>query len=47
MYFFGYGGDIPGFFTRYRKQLKSRADIAKLSGISPDDLRRVRQLYPK
>ena len=47
MYFFGYGGDIPGFFTRYRKQLKSRADIAKLSGISPDDVRRVRQLYPK
>ena len=45
MYFFGYGGDIPGFFTRYRKQLKSRADIAKVSGISPDDLRRVRQLY--
>ena len=47
MYFFGYGGDIPGFFTRYRKQLKSRTDIAKLSGISPDDLRRVRQLYPR
>lgn len=47
MYFFGYGGDIPGFFTRYRKQLKSRADIALLSGISADDLRRVRQLYSK
>ena len=47
MYFFGYGGDIPGFFTRYRKQLKSRADIAALSGISADDLRRVRQLYSK
>ena len=47
MYFFGYGGDIPGFFTRYRKQLKSRSDIATLSGISPDDLRRVRQLYSK
>jgi hypothetical protein len=47
MYFFGYGGDIPGFFARYRKQLKSRADIASVSGISADDLRRVRQLYPK
>lgn len=47
MYFFGYGGDIPGFFARYRKQLKSRADIATLSGISADDLRRVRQLYSK
>ena len=47
MYFFGYGGDIPGFFTRYRTQLKSRADIAASSGISADDLRRVRQLYSK
>ena len=47
MYFFGYGGDIPGVFTRYRKQLKSRADIAAQSGISADDLRRVRQLYSK
>ena len=47
MYFFGYGGDIPGFFTRYRRQLKSRADIAGVSGISTDDLRRVRQLYSK
>ena len=47
MYFFGYGGDIPGFFTRYRRQLQSRADIATRSGISADDLRRVRQLYSK
>jgi hypothetical protein len=47
MYFFGYGGDIPGFFTRYRRQLKSRSDIAGVSGISADDLRRVRQLYSK
>ena len=46
MYFFGYGGDIPGFFTRYRKQLTSRADIAKVSGLSADDVRRVRALYP-
>ena len=47
MYFFGYGGDIPGFFTRYRKQLKSRADIEKVSGISADDIKRVRALYRK
>jgi hypothetical protein len=46
MYFFGYGGDIPGFFTRYRNQLKSRADIARVSGISADDVTRVRALYP-
>ena len=45
MYFFGYGGDIPGFFTRYRTQLKSRADIAKTSGLSVDDTARVRALY--
>jgi predicted Zn-dependent protease len=47
MYFFGYGGDIPGFFNRYRTQLKSRTDIATVSGLSADDVRRVRALYPK
>jgi len=47
MFFFGYGGDIPGFFTRYRTQLKSRADIQKVSGLSADDVRRVRALYPQ
>ena len=46
MFFFGYGGDIPGFFSRYRKQLKSRADIQNVSGLSADDVRRVRALYP-
>jgi hypothetical protein len=45
MYFFGYGGDIPGFFTRYRKQLKTRADIPNTSGLSADDVARVRALY--
>ena len=47
MFFFGYGGDIPGFFARYRRQLSTRADIAKLSGLSNDDLTRVRNLYPR
>lgn len=47
MFFFGYGGDIPGFFTRYRTQLKSRADIQNVSGLSADDVRRLRQLYKK
>jgi hypothetical protein len=47
MYFFGYGGDIPGFFTRYRKQLKSRSDIARVPGLSTDDVSRVRALYTK
>jgi hypothetical protein len=45
MYFFGYGGDIPGFFTRYRRQLRTRADIEKVSGLSAADIERVRALY--
>jgi len=47
MFFFGYGGDIPGFFNRYRTQLKTRADIAHVAGLSADDIRRVRALYGK
>jgi predicted Zn-dependent protease len=47
MYFFGYGGDIPGFFGRYREQLRTRADIATVSGLSADDVSRVRALYAK
>jgi hypothetical protein len=45
MYFFGYGGDIPGFFGRYRDRLRSRADIATVSGLSPHDVMRVKELY--
>lgn len=45
MYFFGFGGDIPGFFNRYRTQLKNRDDIAKVSGLSPGDIQRVIALY--
>jgi hypothetical protein len=37
MYSFGYGGDIVGYFQRYRRQLKARADIAAHSGISDTD----------
>lgn len=46
MYFFGYGGDIPRFFGRYRDQLTSRADIAKVAGVSDSDVARLRALYP-
>jgi len=46
MYFFGYGGDIQGFFTRYRTRLRSRADMAGVSGLSEADVARVRALYP-
>ena len=46
MYFFGYGGDIVEYFTRYRRQLRSRADIARVSGLSDADIKRLRALYP-
>ena len=45
MYFFGFGGDIPAFFARYRDQLSSRRDIAGISGLSEGDLSRLRALY--
>jgi hypothetical protein len=46
MYFFGFGGDIAQFFARYRSELRSRADIAKTSGLSAGDLAQLRDLYP-
>jgi hypothetical protein len=45
MYSFGFGGDIPGFFTRYRDTLDSRADIAGQAGLSSGDLAQLRSLY--
>ena len=45
MYFFGYGGDIIEYFGRYRAQLHSRMDIAKVSGLSVADVSRIRMLY--
>jgi hypothetical protein len=45
MYFFGYGGDIPKYFDRYRSQLRSRPDIAKVSGLSSGDVARLKALY--
>jgi hypothetical protein len=47
MYFFGFGGDIPGFFRRYRDQLKQRGDIAGVSGLSAGDIERVAALYAR
>jgi hypothetical protein len=46
MYFFGYGGDIPLFFSRYRIGLRTRADIAGMHGLSEADIEGVRTLYP-
>ena len=45
MYFFGFGGDIPEFFGRYRRQLQTRDDIAKFSGVSENDTARLKALY--
>ncbi len=45
MYFFGFGGDIPEFFGRYRRQLHERGDIANAAGISAGDLAQLRSLY--
>ena len=45
MYSFAYGGDFLEYFYRYRRQLKSRADIAKFSGLSPADAAALKSLY--
>ena len=45
MYYFGFGGDIPSFFTRYRAQLTQRDEIRKVSGLSSADVERASSLY--
>lgn len=45
MYSFQYGGDIPEYFARYRRQLSTRADMRKHLGLSPQDRRRLAELY--
>ena len=45
MYSFQYGGDFVEYFSRYRRQLKTRNDIARVSGMSEADLATVRRLY--
>jgi hypothetical protein len=47
MYSFQYGGDIPEYFMRYRRRLQTRADIAKVSGLSDADRGTVRRLYAR
>jgi hypothetical protein len=46
MYSFQYGGDILEYFSRYRRRVKSRSDIARESGMSAADAEAVRALYP-
>jgi hypothetical protein len=45
MYSFQYGGDIAEYFGRYRRQLSTRNDIRKHSGMSEQDRRRVAALW--
>jgi hypothetical protein len=47
MFYFGYGGDLVRYFTRYRTQLKSRDDIRKYSGLSDGDRRTLHDLYAR
>jgi len=41
MYNFQYGGDIAEYFGRYRRQLHTRTDIRKVSGLSEADRRAI------
>jgi hypothetical protein len=45
MYFFGFGGDIPEFFGRYRRNLGERDDIRRSPGLSAGDLDQLEALY--
>ena len=47
MYYFGYGGDIVEYFRRYRTQIQTRNDIAKVAGVSDADVMRVRAIYDR
>ncbi len=45
MYYFGYGGDLAGYFLRYRNKLQSRADIPRYSGLSSNDIAVLKRLH--
>lgn len=44
MYSFQYGGNIPEYFGRYRRNLAGREDIRKNSGLSKADQKRLLDL---
>ena len=46
MYSFGYGGDIVEYFARYRRKLKTRADMRTVSALSDADIQRLLLLHP-
>ena len=45
MYSFQFGGDIPEYFGRYRRQLSTRADIRKHWGMSEADRQHLAAIY--
>jgi hypothetical protein len=45
MYYFGFGGNVVEYFGRYRSQVHARNDIAGVSGLSEDDVKRIRAIY--
>ena len=47
MYSFQYGGNFVEYFSRYRRLLKSRDDIAQASGMSEADVAKLRTLYAR
>jgi len=47
MYSFQYGGDIAGYFGRYRRKLEQRSDIRRNPGMSDEDRRRIIDLSSK
>lgn len=47
MYFFGHGGDVPAYFQRYRDHVQARDDLQRVSGLSADDIQRLRALYAR
>jgi predicted Zn-dependent protease len=47
MYYFGYGGDVVEYFSRYRAQIRTRSDIAMVSGLSDADVSRIKAIYSR
>ena len=45
MYSFAYGGDIGEYFSRYRRNIKSRSDIPKFSGLSAGDIAVLKTVF--
>ena len=43
MYSFQYGGDLREYFDRWRRKLRSRADLRRLGGYSAEDVRRLQR----